>query len=115
MSTNNLWGLPQAEYAKLASSHSKANIFLWFISGIVYNLITGNLPSLSTVLLVIPGIFIISFASILTFWVDQKKKQIVQKTNNVFILFLFTIWFFIDLVYPIILSILFIDLINYIS
>ena len=111
---NTLWGLDKAKYNQMTSSHSKANIFLWVISGVVYNIYQSNLVSLSTLLLIIPGIFIISFASIPTFWVDVKKHQIVPKTNNIFVLTLFTIWYLIDIVYPVVLSIGYILLIEYI-
>jgi|SRR3989338_6429034 len=109
-----MWGLDEAKYNSMASSHSKANIFLWLISGIIYNIYQSNLISLSTLLLVIPGIFIISFASIPTFWVEVKKQQIVPATKNIFVLIFFTIWYLIDLIYPILLSIGFIWLIEYI-
>jgi len=65
-----------------------------------------------TKLVILPGIFIASFASILTFWVNVKKMQILQNTNNVFILAGFTIWYVVDLVFPILLSIVFIKLIT---
>lgn len=110
---NTIWGLDKARYNQKASSHSKANIFLWLISGFAYNIYQSNLVSFSTLLLIIPGIFIISFASIPTFWVEVKKHQIVPKTNNFFVLTLFTIWYLIDLAYPVILSIGYILLIEY--
>lgn len=112
--SNNLWGLPKDSYNKMVHSHSKANIFLWIIGGVVYSLINNSLFSLATILLFIPGIFILSFASIPTFWIDLKKKQMVSKTNNILVLVVFTVWAVIDLVYPIILSILFIKVVNYI-
>src|SRR5680860_652693 len=95
---NTISGVDKAKYSQMASSHSKANIFLWLISGIIYNIYQSNLVSLSTIFLIIPGIFIISFASIPTFWVEIKKHQIIPKTKNIFVLTLFTIWYLIDLV-----------------
>ena len=112
MEEKTLWGLPKSEYNALATPHSKADIFLWVIGGMVYNGIIGNLFSLSTALLIIPGIFIASYASMLTFWVEIQKRRILPQTNNVFVLLGFTIWFVIDLAYPVILSILFINLVN---
>lgn len=109
---NKIWNLETDTYNKLSTSHSKANIFLWVIGGLIYNLFCGNLLSLSSALVIFPGIFIASFASIPTFWVEIKKKQIVPKTNNIFILTGFTIWYIFDLVYPILISILFIQLVN---
>lgn len=111
-------GLSQEEYNKQASAHSKANIILWLISGVIYNIYSDNLMSLSTLLLVIPGIFVASFASMPTFLVNIKKHQIlkdqiVTNTKNVLILSLFTIWYVIDLVFPIVLAILYISLVKY--
>ena len=110
---NLIMGMEKEQYDQKASSHSKVNIFLWIISGIIFNICKGNLFSISTLLLIVPGIFIVSFASIISFFVDVKKHQIVPKTNNVFILFLFTLWYVIDIVYPIALSIGYILLIEY--
>ncbi|MBU0533373.1 MAG: hypothetical protein KJ887_01040 [Candidatus Omnitrophica bacterium] len=111
---NTIWGIEKAKYNQMANSHSKANIFLWLISGVIYNIYQTNLISFSTLLLIIPGIFVISYASIPTFWVEVKKHQIVPKTNNILVLTLFTIWYLIDIVYPVILSIGYILLIEYI-
>lgn len=107
-----MWGLAPEEYNRLASSHSKADIFLWLAGGLIYNFFHGNLISLSSALVILPGIFIASFASIPTFWVNVKKMQILPKTNNIFVLAGFTIWYVIDLIFPILLSILFIKLIG---
>ena len=109
-----MWGIDETKYNQMASSHSKANIFLWLISGIVYNIYQSNLISFSTLLLVIPGIFIISLASMLTFWVEVKKQQIVPVTKNIFVLIFFTIWYLVDLVYPVLLSVGYILVIEYI-
>lgn len=109
-----IMGVDKLQYNQMATSHSKANIVLWLIAGIIYNIYHSNLFSLSTLLLIIPGIFVISFASIPTFYVNTKKHEIIPKTNNVLILILFTIWYFIDLVYPVVLSIAYILLIEYI-
>lgn len=109
-----MWGLNEAKYNQMASSHSKVNIFLWLTAGIIYNVYQSNIVSLSTLLLIIPGIFIISLASIPTFWVEVKKHQIVPATKNIFILILSTIWYLVDLVYPVLLGIGYILLIEYI-
>ncbi len=107
-----MWGLESDTYDKLASSHSRANIFLWIVGGLIYNFFNGDLISLSSVLVVFPGIFIASFASIPTFWVNVKKMQILQKTNNILVLIGFTIWYAVDLIFPILMSILFIKFIS---
>lgn len=110
--TELMWGLDRDLYNKLAEDHSKANIWLWLIGGFVYSYLNGSLISISAGLLIIPGIFIASFASIPTLWVNIKKMQIVPNTNNVLVLFGFTLWYLIDLVYPIVLSVLFIKIVN---
>lgn len=109
-----IWGLDKDTYNKLASKHSKSDISLWLIGGFAYNFFQGDLISISSALLVIPGIFIASFAGIPAFWVHIKKTQILPKTNNVFVLLGFTVWYLVDLAYPVLLSILFVDVINFI-
>ena len=110
---NLIVGMSREEYNRKATSHSKANIFLWTVGGIVFNIFRSNLFSISTLLLIIPGIFIISFASIPTFYIEAKKYQIIPKTKNVFIFLLFSIWYLIDIIYPVVLGIVFILLIEY--
>jgi uncharacterized membrane protein len=112
-SQNLIMGMEKEEYNRRASAHSKANIILWVIGGVAFNVYEHNLISISTILLVIPGIFIASFASLTSFLIDVKKYQIVPKTNNVFVLLLFTVWYVVDFVSPIILSIGYILLIEY--
>lgn len=107
-----MWGLSQLEYNRLASEHSRANIVLWIIAGIIYNIVQHNLFSLSTLLLIIPGIFVISFASMPTFWVEIKKRKIIPETKSIIVLTLFTVWYVVDLIYPIALAIGYIKLIE---
>ena len=109
-----MWGLEKDTYNKLASQHSKTDIFLWVAGGLVYNFFQGDLISISSALLIIPGIFIASFAGIPAFWVNVKKMQIVPKTNNILVLLGFTLWYLVDLAYPVLLSILFIKLVNFV-
>lgn len=51
---------------------------------------TGNLVSLSSILLVFPGIFIISIAAIPLFYLKVKKVQAIQGMNERDSLLLFT-------------------------
>jgi hypothetical protein len=108
-----MWGMSREQYDKEASAHSKANIFMWLIGGVIFCIFTNRLISFPALLLFIPGIFIISFASIPTFYIEIKKRQIVAKTNNIFLLLAFSIWYLVDLVYPIALSIIYILLLEY--
>jgi hypothetical protein len=112
-SERKMLGMTQEEYNKESSAHIKANILMWLIGGIIFSIYSNKLISFPTLLLFIPGIFIISLASIPTFYVEIKKRQILAKTNNLFVLLFFTVWYLIDLAYPIILSIIYISLINY--
>lgn len=109
-----MWGMSQEQYNKESSAHSKANIFLWLMGGIIFCIFTNRLISFPALFLFIPGIFIISFASIPTFYIEIKKRQIVSKTSNVFLLLIFSIWYLIDLAYPIVLSIIYVLLLEYI-
>ena len=118
--SDRLMGMDEAGYNKMASQHSKTNIFLWAIAGIIYNLITGNILSISTIVLFLHGIFVISFLSIATFFVNTRKISILSSirgkpsTINFIILFTFTLWYVIDLAFPVVLSILTIKLTNYV-
>lgn len=111
-SEKQMWGMSKEQYDKESSAHSKANIYMWLIGGVIFSIFTNRLITLPTLLLFFPGIFIISFASIPTFYVEVKKRQIVPGTRNVFILLLFSVWYLIDLVYPIALSIIYILLLE---
>lgn len=108
-----IWGFNKDTYNKLASRHSKSDIFLWLVGGLVYNFFQGDLLSISSGLLIIPGIFIASFAGIPAFWVNIKKIQILPKTNNILVLLGFTVWYIIDIAYPVLLSVLFIKVVNF--
>ena len=111
-SGDSTWGVSREEYDKRASAHSRASIILWVLGGLGYNLWVGHLVSWSSVLLILPGIFVASFASMPTLWVEIKKQKIIQDTNNVLVLLAFTVWALIDLLYPIVLGILFVYLIT---
>jgi len=109
---NLIMGMEKQEYNRKASAHSKATIFLWILGGIIFNIYKGNLFSISTLLLIIPGIFIISFVSMISFFVDVKKHQIVPSTNNILVLLFFTVWYLVDIIYPIVLAIIYIALVE---
>lgn len=111
-----LMGLPEGAYNALASQHSKNNIFLWMVAGLGYNFWTGHLVSLSSLLLFFPGIFLISFASMLTFAGNALKIQVLTKIRgrrrlglrspaDFPILVRCTIWWFVDLLFPIALAV----------
>lgn len=111
---NKIMGMEESLYNNLASKHSRAKIILWVITGIIFNIVQGNLISISTLLLIIPGIFVISLASMLTFFIEIKKQKILSNTNNNFFIWGFaTFWMLLDLIFPIALSIGYIFLIEY--
>lgn len=75
-------GLDQDTYDKSASEYSKGVIFTWLVAGVIYSLIAGTFVSWSTVLLFIPGIFVISFASIPFFLLKVKKFKTITAMNE---------------------------------
>lgn len=75
-------GLDQEVYDKSAAEYSKGVIFTWLVAGVIYSLIAGTFISLSTVLLFLPGIFVISFASIPFFLLKVKKHKSIQSMNE---------------------------------
>jgi hypothetical protein len=71
----------RAEYEAEASQASKNGIFLWCVSGVIYIWLSDDHRLLSLVgfLLLMPGIFIASFATIPFFFADRSvKAQIVK-------------------------------------
>ncbi|MDO8516281.1 MAG: hypothetical protein Q7S28_03460 [bacterium] len=107
-----LMGSDVNEYNKLAAGHSKANIFGWIIGGIAYSYFYGSLIGITTGLLIFPGIFIASFASILTFWGDRKMEEVVAGSENFLVLLGATVWLVVSKVYPYALGALFIINVN---
>lgn len=75
-------GLDQETYDKSASEYSKGVIFTWLVAGVIYSLIAGTFMSWSTVLLFMPGIFVISFASIPFFLLKVKKFKTITAMNE---------------------------------
>ena len=110
-SKETIMGLDPQVYNALASQHSKNDIFLWLVGGYLFIFFSKSSYSIITmILLVFPGVFVASFASILTFYVEIKKRKIIPKTNSFFVLLFFTLWMLIDLVYPVLLSICYVFL-----
>ena len=100
------------EYNSLATSHSKANIFGWIIGGVIYSYFYGSLISITTGLLILPGIFIASFASIPTFWGNRKMTQVVNGSENFLVLLGATVWLVVSKVYPYALGAIFVLIVN---
>jgi len=63
-------------YQIQASKFSKDSIFYVVLAGLIFNIITKNLFTLSSLLLILPGIFIISFASMPAFLLEIKLRKI---------------------------------------
>lgn len=103
--SNYILGLSKEEYKHKSTQHSKGAILIWLVAGLIYNIYQGQILSLSSLLLFFPGIFIASFASIVTFYGNVKKEQILSRTSNVLVLALFSIWFLFELIYPALLAI----------
>lgn len=108
-----IMGLDPQVYDNRASQHSKADIFLWLIGGYLFIFFSESSYSVATmILLFMPGVFVASFASMLTFYVEVKKGEILPKTDNFFILLFFTLWAVIDFLYPVLLSICYVFLVE---
>lgn len=101
-----------SEHNSMATAHSKANIFGWVIGGVIYSYLYGNLVSLTSALLIFPGIFIASFASIITFRGNKKMEQVVAGTENPLILLGATVWLVVSKIYPYVLGALYVIMIN---
>ncbi len=79
---NQVLGMSHQEYDQSASAYSKGVITFWLIAGLAFNLLTGNFISLSSALLVFPGIFVISIASMPLFYLKVKKVRAIQAMNE---------------------------------
>lgn len=123
-------GLDQEEYDQSASEYSKGVIFTWLAAGVIYSIISGTTFELSTALLFLPGIFVISFASIPFFLLKVKKHKAINFMNErdtIFImatgekeksikdvpkLIFFTITSIVGFLFPVIAAIVFIRVMN---
>ena len=116
MSEQTIMGLDSALYTKLAEAHSKAKMFMWLIGGALYMYFDSTSQSLVTIFLfLIPGCYVVSFASMFSFWVEVQKSKIMGKSNRKNVIFIFTmwiLWFCFDFVYPVLLSILYINVVD---
>ena len=72
-------GLGDAEYRQRASAAGKASILLWLVGGLTYNTYFRHLISISSLLLVVPGIFVVSLAALPVLWVDLLKDRILLR------------------------------------
>jgi CheY-like chemotaxis protein len=75
-------GLAPGEYDKSAGEYSKGVIFSWLVAGVIYSIIVGKLISLSTFLLFMPGIFVISIATIPFFYLKVRKHKSINAMNE---------------------------------
>ncbi len=82
MAKHKIAGIDKDEYNISATEYSKSVIFTWLATGFIYSIITGTLISLSTLLIFMPGIFIISFASIPFFILKIKKHKSITAMND---------------------------------
>lgn len=107
-----------AKWDAFATMESKSAITLWLLAGWAYNLFGGHLLSLSSLLLFVPGIFLASFAAIPSALLNEKKirnlteMKLGVRTQSVFELLGWTVWYVVGLVYVPILAILFVRFVN---
>lgn len=111
-------GSPSAAYDGLATGHSKAAIILWCIGGVIYIAITGRLIGLTTVALIIPGIFVASVLSMITFFPGLFLRRKISATadygwRNILLIYLGLAWKLVSFVSPIIAAIIYVKLARY--
>lgn len=124
-------GMVKGRYNKLAAEYAKTFILFWEIGGIIYALISGKMSLIM--------FFSITFLSLILlipimaglFWIETKKNLILEKwksgngaigdialrlrlkkKKNIAVLVLFTIWNVVDFVAPIILAIIFVNILH---
>jgi len=111
-------GISKSDYNQSAKEYSKNQIMLWLVAGVVYSIYAGSLISVTTILLFLPGIFIISLASIPFFLLRIKKVKTIQSmsgtntSSQIPTLIFFTITSIIGFLFPIASSVLFVYLLN---
>lgn len=122
-------GLNESDYNQSASAYSKSQITWWLIAGVVYSIYQGSVFSVTTILLFLPGIFIISLASIPFFLLRIKKIKAIEaldskassermatgKSNNaaqVPVLIFYTFTSLVGLIFPIISAVAFVYILN---
>jgi hypothetical protein len=116
-------GLDDAEYRQRASAAGKASILLWLVSGLLYNTYYRHLISISSLLLVVPGIFVVSLAALPVLWVDLLKDRILlrqrarrlqgqRRAADWVVLAVATPWWFISQLWPVGLAVLAARLLN---
>src|SRR5258708_2784602 len=72
-------GLDDAEYRQRASAAGKASILLWLVGRLLYNTYFRHLISISSLLLVAPGMFVASLVALTVLWVDLLKDRILLR------------------------------------
>lgn len=96
-------GLDQETYDHFASEYSKGAIFAWLAAGIIYSIVIGEVFSLPTLLLIFPGVFVISIASIPFFLLKTKRFESAGATRAQFV-----ITRILDVTFPIVAAIIFV-------
>jgi len=116
-------GLDDAEYHQRASAAGKASIFLWLVAASSTNTYHRHLISISSLLLVVPGIFVASLGALAVLWVDLQKDRVLlhqrarhlegqRRASDWFVLVVATPWWLISQLWPVGLAILAARLLN---
>lgn len=102
-------------YEKQAAEHSKNAIFLWIIVGIIWILIDNsiNLFSLIGLFLILPGIFVASFASMPLFLLRNKIALNIIEKGEEKLSPLIPILTFLDLIEMIIVPIIYLKILSF--
>lgn len=109
----------ESAWDRFATEQSKGSIGLWLLGGVAYNVYAGEFISLSTLLLIFPGIFLASLAVIPASLINLAKVRILSSMrhrrhnlSDVAVLTLWTAWWLIDLAYPVVLAVFYLYLLH---
>lgn len=108
----NVMGLDINSYNNQATGYGKSTVFYWLIAGVITNIVDGKLFSLSTLLLLIPGVFIASGLALPLFWLKRKKVLMLTNSKSVVLLLLFTLTTALEVAVPVLAAIMFVKLIG---
>lgn len=116
-------GIDNAAYETRGSAAAKASMFLWLLSGLIFNWYHSHLLSFSSLLIFVPGIFVAALIAMPVFWFDLYKERILldqraralagrRRAFDWVLLVLFTPWWVISQIWPIGLAVLAAKLLN---
>lgn len=111
-------GIDRSLYSQYGATYAKSQITWWLIAGLIYSIFAGSFISITTLILIFPGIFIVSISSIPFFLLQIKKIKVVSSmvgkddASQIPVLAFFTITTILGSLFPIILSIIYVNIFN---